>query len=186
MQISNHAQQRYAERIKSREDKSDIAVYIAANKEKIETDINKMIEFGSLIYSGKLEKGQGLTEVYLKDTWVILVDPGSQKVITLYKIDLGVGQDFNNEYVKILLEKLNKEQKECELKNIEITAIITELKEQQEENTRIINEYRTTANQLEKANSNLDAVISDYEEQRYIAENNVREIISVLVGKKIK
>lgn len=186
MQISNHAQQRYAERIMDRDSKGDVAVYIANNKDKIDSDINKMIEFGEKIYSGKLEKGANLTDVYLKDTWVILTDPNSKKVITLYKIDLGVGPDFNDQYVQMLLSKLKEEQKVSELKKIECDGVITELKEQIQENAKTVNEYRTLANQLVQANANMEAVISDYEEQKYIAETNVRNIVSILVGKKIK
>ena len=186
MQVSNHAQQRYAERIMDRDNKTDVAVYVAANRDKIDNDINKMIEYGEKVYSGKLEKGAGVTDVYLKDTWVILVDPNSKKVITLYKIDLGVGNEFNQQYVDMLLEKLKEEQKISELKKLECDGVINELKEQIQENVKTVNEYRTIANQLVQANANMEAVISDYEEQKYIAESNVREIVSVLIGKKIK
>lgn len=186
MQVSNHAQQRYAERIMDRDNKTDVAVYVAANRDKIDNDINKMIEYGEKVYSGKLEKGVGITDVYLKDTWVILVDPNSKKVITLYKIDLGVGNEFNQQYVDMLLEKLKEEQKISELKKLECDGVINELKEQIQENVKTVNEYRTIANQLVQANTNMEVVISDYEEQKYIAESNVREIVSVLIGKKIK
>ena len=186
MQISKHAQERYAERIMDRDTKADIAVYVNANKDKIDNDIHKMIEYGVKIYSGKLDRAEGLTDVYLKDTWVVLVNPSSNKVITLYSIDLGVGQEFNNEYVKMLIEKLECAKNAYSLKNEELLGLINELKEQQEENKQKINEYRRNANDLEKANENLANVIADYETQRYVAEEEVREIIGVLVGKKIK
>lgn len=186
MVVSNHAQQRYAERIMDRDNKSDVAVYVAANKDKIDNDINLMVEYGKMIYSGKLEKGQNVTNVYLKDTWVILVDPGTKKVITLYSIDLGVGSDFNKEYVNLLLGRLEEEQKVYQEKNDELLKLIGELKDQQSQNKDKINEYRKLANDLEKANENLSDVIADYETQRYVAEENVRDIIEVLIGKKIK
>lgn len=186
MVISNHAQQRYAERIMDKDCKSDVAVYIAMNKTKIDTDINKMIEYGKLVYSGKLEKGANVTDVYLKDTWVILVDPNSKKVITLYAIDLGVGNEFNQEYVNLLLTKLDEEKRIYDEKNNELVKVVDELKDQQSQNKDKINEYRKLANDLEKANENLADVIADYETQRYVAEENVRDIVEVLIGKKIK
>ena len=186
MVVSNHAQQRYAERIMDRDNKSDVAVYVAANRDKIDNDINLMVEYGKMIYSGKLEKGQNVTNVYLKDTWVILVDPNSKKVITLYSIDLGVGSEFNKEYVNLLLSRLEEEQKVYQEKNDELLKLIGELKNQQSQNKDKINEYRKLANDLEKANENLADVIADYETQRYVAEKNVRDIVEVLVGKKIK
>lgn len=186
MQITDHAQQRYAERIMDKDTKGDIAVYIANNKDKIHDDINKMVEYGTLIYSGKLEKGQGVTDVYVRDTWVILVDPSAKKVITLYAIDLGVGQEFNNEYVTLLLKKLDYAKSNYEVKNNELLEFIAELREQEAENKNKITEYRRLANELEKANENITNVIADYETQRYIAEDEVRSIVEVLVRKKIK
>ena len=186
MQISNHAQQRYAERIMDKDNKSDIAVYIANNREKIETDINKMIEYGDLIYSGKIEKGANTTDVYLKDAWVVLVDPNNKKVITLYSIDLGVGKEFNLQYLNMLLDKLHCAKTLYATKNVELQKVIGELQDQIEENKQKINDYRKIANELEKANENMANVISDYEVQRYVAEADVREIIGVLTGKKIR
>lgn len=169
-----------------RDNKSDIAVYVAANKDKIDNDINLMVEYGDLVYSGKLEKGQNVTNVFIKDTWVILVDPSTKKVITLYSIDLGVGSEFNKEYVNLLLSRLEKEQKVYQEKNNELLKLIDELRDQQTQNKDKINEFRKLANDLEKANENIANVIADYETQRYIAEENVRDIVEVLVGKKIK
>lgn len=186
MVISKHAQERYAERIMDRDNKSDVAIYVAANKDKIDNDINLMVEYGNLVYSGKLEKGQNVTNVYIKDTWVILVDPSTKKVITLYSIDLGVGSEFNKEYVNLLLSRLEKEQKVYQEKNNELLKLIEELRDQQTQNKDKINEYRKLANDLEKANENITNVIADYETQRYVAEENVRDIVEVLVGKKIK
>ena len=186
MQISDHAQRRYAERIMDKDDKSDVAVYIAQNKDKIHDDINKMIEYGELIYTGKTEKGSNNTDIYIKDTWVILVDPITKKVVTLYSIDLGVGKEFNMAYVSMLLQKLKAEKNKYDIKNQELLRLIDELREQETENKQKISEYRRLANELEKANENITDVIADYETQRYVAEENVREIVSILVGKKIK
>lgn len=186
MQISDHAQRRYAERIMDRDGKNDVAVYIAGNKDKIHEDINKMVEFGELIYSGKMEKGANITDIYLKDTWIVLVDHDAKRVITLYKIDLGVGKEFNEEYVTLLLRKLKEERAKYDTKNQELLNLIEELREQEKENKEKISEYRKLANELEKANENIGNVIADYETQRYVAEDAVRDIVQTLIGKKIK
>ena len=186
MQVSNHAQQRYAERIMNRETKSDVATYIAANRDKIDNDINKMVEYGTLIYSGKLEKNNNTVNVYIKDTWIVLADPGSKRVITLYSIDLGVGNLFNEEYIGRLMHKLESAKAAYEAKNAELQELIKELREQKEENKEKITEYRRLANELEKANETIVNVISDYEVQRYVAEAEVRDIVETLIGKKVK
>ena len=50
--ISNHSKQRYAERIMGKED-IDVNRFITLNEDKIKTDINKLIQYGEMIYSGK-------------------------------------------------------------------------------------------------------------------------------------
>lgn len=95
--ISNHALQRYAERIMEKEG-IDVNRFVTLNEEKIKTDINKMIEYGDLIFSGKQFQKDckgNVIDVYIKDTWVILVDGKAKTVITIYKIDLGLGDEFN-------------------------------------------------------------------------------------------
>ena len=97
--ISKHAEERYAERIMERDTKGDIAVFINEHKEKISTDINKMIEFGKKIYSGKSpqlsQKNNNkpyIVDIYLNGYWVIIVGKENNTVITLYNIDLQVDQ----------------------------------------------------------------------------------------------
>lgn len=54
--ISKHCKERYAERIMGKED-VDLNRFITLNEEKIQTDINKLISYGELIYQGsKLKK----------------------------------------------------------------------------------------------------------------------------------
>ena len=53
--ISQHAKERYAERIMDKTHPTDVHIYINDNENKIITNINKMIEFGELIHSGKNE-----------------------------------------------------------------------------------------------------------------------------------
>ena len=183
--ISKHAQQRYAERIMDKDSKTDIAGFINVHAEKISTDINKMIEFGTKIFSGTLENQGSNYDVYIHDTWIVLADTKSQKVVTLYAIDLGVGDEFNQNYICLLLERLNNAQKAYEDKSKELTERVNEWEEQIRENKEKIKELRQTANALEQANENLEAVIADYSTQKYVAGQEVREIVRTLIGKKI-
>ena len=114
LKITEHAKQRYAERIMDKNNKNEIAVFIANNTAKISEDISKMIEYGQLIYQGvsNHEFNKQPVKIYLKDTWVIIVDEKQNKVITLYSIDLGVGKEFNELYINKLLNKLTEAQNE--------------------------------------------------------------------------
>lgn len=50
--ISDHAQKRYAERIIGKDDQIEVNRFVTENKDKIKTDINKMIQYGDMIYAG--------------------------------------------------------------------------------------------------------------------------------------
>lgn len=113
--VTQHCKERYAERIMNKDEKSDVAVYVARNKEKIENDINTMMQYSELIYTGFLRdrSDEAIREkkevrVYLCGTWVLLADKLNNKIITLYKIDLRVGEEFNKQFVaakKVAIEQ---------------------------------------------------------------------------------
>lgn len=50
--ISDHAKKRYTERIIGKDDQIEVNRFITENKDKIKTDINKMIQYGNMIYAG--------------------------------------------------------------------------------------------------------------------------------------
>ena len=109
--ISQHAKERYAERIMDKSDKIDINNFINTHADKIQTDISKMIEFGSKIYEGKTHNPQHKADnvaVYLNGTWIVILDAKSNKVITLYTVDLMVGKEFNDIYLDMIKERIAK------------------------------------------------------------------------------
>lgn len=90
----------------NKDERSDIAVYVARNQEKIENDINTMMQYSELLYTGFLRdrsdeaiRDKKEVRVYLCGTWVLLADKLNNKIITLYKIDLKVGEEFNKQFV---------------------------------------------------------------------------------------
>lgn len=166
--ISNHAAQRYSERIMDKEG-IDVNRFVTLNEDKIKTDINKMIEHGDLIYSGKQSQKNGkgkVIDVYLQNCWVILVDEQSKNVITLYKIDLGLDEEFNKSYVSKMVEKLNA--------NKEILEN-TEKQVQEESNTyrELINDAETQIKEYKGMIKNLEELCVGY---KAVIENNVVKI----------
>ena len=187
LKITEHAKQRYAERIMDKNDKTEIAIFIANNESKISEDISKMIEYGELIYQGvsNHEFNKQPVKIYLKDTWVIIVDEKQNKVITLYSIDLGVGKEFNEIYISKLLDKLNNAKDEFNNKNEELKTRKEEFESIIKENELTISEYRQTANSLEKQNNMYKDLIKELETNRVIIEKDVRDIVATLIGKNI-
>lgn len=187
LKISTHARERYSERIMDKDSKSDVAVFIAQHEQKIKEDIFKMVQYGTLLYSGKPTNdfNKQPVDVILNGTWVIIVDIQKKNVITLYSIDLGLGNEFNQEYINKLMQKLNTAKEEYEMVK---TGIMTQKETYSSiinENTEQIDEYKKIVKSLEKQNQAYVDVIESLEADRIIAEKEVRDIIATMIGKKV-
>lgn len=187
LKISAHAKERYAERIMDKDNKADVNLFILQHEQKIKEDIFKMIQFGTLLYSGKStsEFNKQPVDIYLNGTWVIIVDIAKSNVITLYTIDIGLGNDFNNEYIKQLTAKLNTVKEQFEMINIGIQTQKDTYSSIIKENTDQINEYKSFIKNLEKQNQGYLDVIESLDVDRLIAEKEVREVIATFIGKKV-
>ena len=187
IKISSHAQERYAERIMDKDTKLDVTAFVTQHKQKIKEDIFKMIQYGTLLYSGKpnYEFNKQPVDIYLNGTWVIIVDIAKSNVVTLYSIDLGLGKEFNQEYIGKLLEKLNTEQKIYDEHLIEIQIQRKTYSELILSNREQINQYQQMIKALEKQNVGYQDVIDTLDCNRIVAEANIRDIVAKLIGKKV-
>lgn len=187
LKLSNHAKERYAERIMDKDNKTDINVFIQKNEQKIKEDIFKMITYGELLYSGRptVDYNKQLVDIFLKDTWVIIIDIAKQNVITLYSIDLGLGDDFNKEYINKLLEKLSSAKQRYEEAQIGINTQIETYNTIVKENIDMINDYRSKIKILEKQNQGYLDVIDTLRVENTAAEREVRDVVAVMIGKKV-
>lgn len=185
--ISTHARQRYAERIMGKDDKGDINRFINTNEEKIKTDIHKLIYYGQLIYSGRQSQKDGkgkVLDVYLKDCWVILVDNSNNTVVTLYKIDLGLDEDFNKAYISKMMERLNKDKEGLEIIQQQVEAESNMYKELIEDAETQINEYRTMIKNLEELCSGYQTIIGNNHVKITEANRKVADTLNTLLNKK--
>lgn len=185
--ISKHAKERYAERIMEKDSILEINTFIVQNEDKIINDINKMIHYGQLIYTGKQTQKDGRSynvEVFLNGLWIVIVDEKSKNVITLYKIDLGVDDEFNQEYVNRMIEKFNSAKE-----NIENVIIETEKENETynniiEDNKNTINYYKSCIKNLEELNIAYETVINNNTVKIQIANKEAIDILNKLIGKK--
>ena len=187
LKISNHAKERYSERIMDKDNKADMLVFIQKNEQKIKEDIFKMITYGELLYSGKptVDYNKQPVDIFLKDTWVVIVDIAKQNVITLYSIDLGLGDEFNKQYIEKLLEKLKQAKERHEEALIGINTQIDTYNTIIKENVDQINEYRRIIKSLENQNQGYLEVIDNLRVENTAAERGVRDVIAVMTGKKV-
>ena len=184
--ISAHAKQRYSERIMGKED-TDVNRFITLNEDKIKTDINKMISYGTLIFTGKQSQKDGkgnIVDVYLKDCWVVLADSRTKNVITLYKIDLGLDEEFNKAYVSKMLEKLNTYKEVLENTKQQVQAESNMYREMMAEAETQIKEYRGMIKNLEELCSGYETIIKNNMVKVSQANKDVVEVLNTLIGKR--
>lgn len=181
--ITQHCKERYAERIMGRDTRSDIAVYVAQNQEKIEEDINKMATYGEILYTGQL-KDKNIVNVILNGTWVLLTDRDNKKAITLYKIDFGLGEEFNKGFIEKMLDKIQNAK-------TDYLDVLNEIDKEREnyqkiieESTMQINEYKWYINNLTAQIDGYKQIIAAEDAKKAQAENVIKTTIMELVCKK--
>ena len=185
--ISAHAKQRYAERIMVKDNSTDVACFIAKNEEKIKTDINKLIYYGNLIYTGRQfqKDGKGnIIDVYLKDCWVVLADNKAKNVITLYKIDLGLDDEFNLAYISKMIEKMNSYKDVLENTKQQIESESNTYREMIADAEAQIKEYRTMIKNLEELCVGYKTIIDNNHVKLAQANKDVADVVNTLIGKK--
>ena len=184
--ISKHCKERYAERIMGKED-VDLNRFITLNEEQIQTDINKLISYGELIYQGKQTQKDGksnVIDVFLKDCWVILADSRTHNVITLYKIDLKIDEDFNKIYVSKMMEKLNAHKEILNSVQQQVQTESNAYKEMISDTENQIKEYRTMIKNLEELCEGYKLIIDNNNVKVAQADRDVADIVNALIGRR--
>ena len=185
--ISNHCQTRYAERIMGKDNKNDINRFIAENNEKIKTDLIKMVNYGTLIYTGKQSTKDGnsnVVDVFIKDQWIILVDQKTHNMITIFYIDLGCGDDFNKEYISRMMDKINVAKEDLSSVQEKVEGESAKYKEIIEDNVSQINEYKGYIKNLEELNRGYQSIIDNNIVQVAQANKQVADTVNTLIGKR--
>ena len=161
--------------------------FVTLNEDKIKTDINKLIQYGDLIFTGKQSnkdnKGN-VVDVYLKDCWVVLVDGKAQNVITLYKIDLGLDDEFTKTYIAKMIEKLNANKEVLEGVQKQVQEESDTYKEMINNAETQIKEYRSMIKNLEELCVGYRTIIDNNIVKLAQANKSVTEVINALVNKR--
>lgn len=185
--VSKHAKERYTERIMDKATANEINTFLVQNDDKIVNDINKMIQYGGLIYTGKQTQKDGRNynvEVYLNGLWIIIVDLKSKNVITLYKIDLGVDDEFNQEYARRMMDKFSAAKENVEFVTYEVEHENDSYESLIRQNTDTINEYKSYIKNLEELNAGYKTIIDNNNVKIRMADREAVEVLNKLIGKK--
>lgn len=182
--LTNHARERYVERIMDKENKMDVQAFINQHEDKIYEDIEQMIEYGEVIYEGQQVRSKDTRpcKYYLRNDWIVVVNPQDKKVVTLFKIDLGAGEEMNKLYISTMLGKLS----DAKAKVAENLEILNTLKDSYEtaiqENNELIIDYKRKIKSLEDQNNSLSSLLQEEKVNISIAQEKMREIIATLTA----
>ena len=185
--FTKHAKERYAERIMHRDNARDINVFVAENSEKIEKDIKNMVMFGEEIFTGKpsFNNPKQHNCIYvLNDLWIVVIDAFDNKVITLYRIDLGAGEDFDVAFKRRIMDKINEAKTIAEETRIRIDAESAQYLSIVKDNNEMIADLRKKIKNLESINEAYSSTIEAANKRKAMAEDDVKHFVATLVGRK--
>lgn len=143
MNITHHALKRYAERFKE-VSRQDLDSNIIVNKELYSNELNKMFEYGKLLYTGRFNDENGDVNYYIVDNIILVVDLANTKIITIYRIEFGFGREVDKNILVGLLSQLD----EAETNYIEAMDIVKEKKEDLEYNVLTLQEEIKSTEEL--------------------------------------
>lgn len=183
--ISKHAKERYAERIMDRDSKTDVAVFLRDHDDKIQHDIEKMLEYGTLLYEGQSFRDPKKTVgVTLSGAWVLIWDTREFVVITLYCIDLGVGEEVNQSFIKNAVEQIQAAKTQYADTVKRTMDCVSNYQTLIEGNDATIARYRKLIRDLESQNTGARQMISAITADKQLADENVREKVEILIGRQ--
>ena len=180
--LTNHARERYAERIMGKDNKLEVQSFIAQHEDKIYEDIEKMIQYGEVIYEGQQVRSKDTkpSRYILRNNWLVVVNPQDKKVVTLYKIDLGAGDEMNQIYMDTMLKKLAEAKSRVAEKVDVLKTLTASYKDAIKQNQDMIAEYKKKITSLENQNESLSNLLQEETTNMAIAEEEVRDIVAIM------
>ena len=154
MNITKHCLQRYLERFKGI-NKQDFEAIFQNEKELYATELNKMIDNATMIYTGTFNENNQITNYWIADNIIIVTDTANTKIITLYRIEFG----FNRDIDKTILSNLRQQLENADIKYIKAMEEVQERKDKLDSDSIIIKEQiKSLEEQLESMKSGLKGI----------------------------
>lgn len=174
MNISNHCFQRYHERVREKN-----TPFLDSLKEQYSKEIDKLFTHCTKIYSGIIGHSTKPVDVYINQHgWVIIANDNEKILITLYKIDLQVGdEELNKAFIKKSLDRINTLQEELLTKSIEVDEEKKSLREKISSNDEQIKELTAQISRLKEQNSAYGDLIKVADANLYKSKTDLRDAI---------
>lgn len=184
IEFTQHVLERYVERTMNKTG-NEVKQFLAQNEDKVKEQILKLYQYSEPFWYGK-NKNHGYTYFRInKNGWLIVIDKNKTKLITLYKIDLGLGEDFNKQYIAEMKKLVKMKNEDIENEKIELDKRI-------EENTKTIEELKSQNSLLQsqiKINNETIEILEKTKDNELdkisFKEEELKEKIEKFVGAKI-
>ena len=152
MECTEHILERYAERIQDKQGRTEIKSFVAQNRERIKENIQKLFDSSEYLCGQKI-KEHNFTHFYVnKEGWVIITDKEKTKFITLYKVDLNLGNEFNKMYIERMVTDIKTKIEKLEELELNILKEKEENKIERENNNNEIKLLKEKIKYLEETN----------------------------------
>lgn len=184
MTFTNHVLERYVERTMGKTG-NELKQFLAQNSDQIKDKILKLYEYSELFWYGKIRDHDFTYFTINRDGWLMVIDKNKTTFVTIYQVDLGLGTDFNKQYIAELKNYVSDE-----LTNIE------ELKEQYEktvkDNNETIDNFKEKNKMLQAEMEHNNNEIKFLEDQKKLdldvislREKQLHKKIEKFIGSKI-
>ena len=108
MTFTNHILERYVERTMGKTG-NELKQFLAQNSDQIKEKILKLYEYSELFWYGKIKDHDFTYFTINRDGWVMVIDKNKTTLVTIYQVDLGLGAEFNKQYISELKNYVSNE-----------------------------------------------------------------------------
>lgn len=184
MEFTNHILERYVQRTMGKIE-VETKQFLVQNSEQIKEKILKLYEYSELFWYGKIKDHDFTYFTINRDGWVIVIDKNKTKLITIFQIDLGLGTEFNKQYISEIKKtistemlKIEEDKLNCELKRKNNNEFIEKIKEK---NKMLQSELEYNNNEIKLLEQEKDLELNKIT----LEEKQLHKKIEKFIGAKI-
>lgn len=184
MTFTNHILERYVERTMGKTG-NELKQFIVQNSAQIKEKILKLYEYSELFWYGKIKDHDFTYFTINRDGWVIVIDKNKTTLITIYQIDLGLGTEFNKQYITEIKKFVSNELNELE----QIEKLSNNLYEEEKEKINSLKEENKLLQSQIEYNNNQIKLLEETKQLRIdninLRNKKLYKKIESFIGAKI-
>lgn len=191
MRVTNHAIERYSQRILGRTNDT-IRTMPTEEVEKIRHQIEGCISDENKVYDDLPYCNDNgdvtLSDIYVCENIVPIFDKKTQAVITIYNIDLGFDDKINQKYAKIFKKKINdiksNTQKNIDEYTTKIRKCTDLIADHQDEIKRLEEEIEKHKSAVKSITRIRGQYYDERKNQEQVADESVKALVTTMIKRK--